>query len=307
MKKIEVHLHTNTNCNLYCIHCYNHSGEGIANQTDSPSDSDIIDSLIYLCRNYDTEIHLEGGEIFLRPELLKKMDSLPDDILKRIVITTNGTILSRDETILHMLRRISALRISVESADPVIHKKIRGCELQSVIANANEYKMNDVPVCIRMTLNQLNYKNFIHCNTLILSRMGFNVFQVYEFQSVGRGNDNCNMLALDNSLNLLIDELCSTNINGISLKMMFSKKRVSEILQMQQRLNSFNYRVDILEPEEGISIHANGDVYACAWENNSEKVIFNWYNDCEARQILNTQKLMHECENCTAIRITNLS
>lgn len=304
MKKLEVHLHTNSSCNLYCMHCYNYSGERNADQSSAPSDENIIDSIIFICMNYDAKIHLEGGEIFLRPELLKKMDSMSDDILKRITITTNGTILIRDKIILHMLRRVAALRISIESADATIHSRIRGCDLRSVIDHAKEYEMKGVPVCIRITLNQLNYDRFVHENIIRLSEEGFKKFQVYEFQRVGRGIDNCSTLALDNTLSTLVDELCSTPMNDISLKMMFSKRRTSEILQLQQKLCQANYRVQILTPEEGISIHANGDVYACAWENRPQMALFNWYNDRNARQIIYTQKMLHECEYCTAIRIT---
>ena len=114
MKKIEVHLHTNTNCNLLCMHCYNRSG-GKVNYC--PSVEEIINTILYIFNKYDAEMHLEGGEIFLRPDLLRAMDSLPDSILQNITVTTNGTIFINDETILHMVRRLEALTISIESED----------------------------------------------------------------------------------------------------------------------------------------------------------------------------------------------
>ena len=307
MKKMEVHLHTNSDCNLHCIHCYNYSGERNSDLSKEPSDEYIINSLIYICGNYDAEIHLEGGEIFLRPELLKKMDSLSDDILKRITITTNGTILNRDKTVLHMLRRVAVLRVSVESANAAVHSRIRGYSLQSVTDHAKEYQINGVPVCIRITLNKLNYDHFIHNNIIKLSEKGFKTFQVYEFQRVGRGIDNCSLLTLDDSLRDLINELCSTPMHGISLKMMFPKRRISEILRSQQKLIQADYKTEVLTPDEGISIHTDGNVYACAWENDPQTALFNWYDDHNARRIINTRKILHECEYCTAIKITSLS
>lgn len=307
MKKIEVHLHSNTNCNLHCLHCYNQSVEDIFLKHSIPTANDIIDTIIYLCNNYDADIHLEGGEIFLYPELLKKMDVLPDDYLKKITITTNGTILIQDETILHMLKRIAALRISVESADATIHKLIRGCELSKIIINAKKYQEYDIPLWIRMTLHKLNYQNFIHRNILKLYKMGFPRFQVYEFQNVGRGSKHQSMLALDNSLLNLIFELYNTSLDNITLKMMFAKGRIPEIIQMQQKLSVAEYKVETLSPEESISIHANGDVFACPWENRPEKVLFNWYNNREARQRIQTKKMLHICEHCSAIKITTRS
>ncbi len=301
MKKIEVHLHTNTNCNLLCLHCYNRSGEIVYH---SPSVEEIINTIRYIFNTYDAEMHLEGGEIFLRPDLLREMDSLPDSILQKITVTTNGTIFLNDETILHMTRRLAALRISIESAVPCQHEQIRGFSLEKTLENAAQYQHCGIPVWLRITLNQINYNGFLNQHILKLSEQGFRRFQVYEFQSIGRGMDNQSLLSIEHELDELIDELCMTSLNGIVLKMMFTQRRYAEILQKKTRLEGNHYCVELLPPVEGISIHANGDVYRCAWENTEK--LCNWYHDENAKKIISSSSLIHKCSYCSAIRIVSI-
>lgn len=304
MKKLEVHLHTNTNCNLFCLHCYNNSGKKDKSIIHYyPSDKDILDTIRYICDNYDAEIHLEGGEVFLRRDLLRKMDLLPDTCLKTITITTNGTIFSDDPYIIHMLKNIAALRVSVESADIQQHELIRGFSLEKTLKIAEMYQQAGIPLWIRVTLNKLNYHCFLQQHIIKLSERGFNKFQVYEFQNVGRGSNNQKILAVDSSLYELIDELCDTSLNGIVLKLMFAKGRIPEILSSQKRLEEHGYHVQLIPPEEGISIHANGDVFRCAWDNEPANILCNWYSQTDSKEVVSSNSLYHICNHCSAIRI----
>lgn len=248
-------------------------------------------------------MHLEGGEIFLRPDLLREMDLLPDSILQKITITTNGTIFLNDKSILNMARRLGALRISIESAIPSQHEQIRRFSLTKTLENAAQYQADGIPVWLRVTLNKINYNGFLNQHILKLYERGFRRFQVYEFQSVGRGMDNKNMLSIGHSLDKLIDELCMTSLDNVILKMMFAKRRNIELLQNKTRLEDNHFHVELIPPEEGISIHANGDVYCCAWED--PKKICNWYRDENAKQLLSSANLIHTCNYCSAIRIVS--
>lgn len=136
--KIEVHLHTNDNCNLKCIHCYNKSGEGSA--YNIPEIESLLKLIQYFCTAYEAEIHLEGGEIFLRPDLLHRMNSLPQETLQCVTITTNGTIRIDEPEIIDMLRKINALRISVEGHTDGQQRIVRGIDLEKVVEYALFYK-----------------------------------------------------------------------------------------------------------------------------------------------------------------------
>ena len=300
MNKLELHLHTNTSCNLSCIHCYNNSGE-----TDSfPEIGQILDTIRLICTLYDTSIHLEGGEIFLRPALLSAMSGLPPEILRVITVTTNGTIFLDDCEIIRVLRSLDVLRVSVEGHTAKLHEQIRGGSFCDVLNNAGKYRDLGVPLCLRITLNRLNYRNFISNTIESLAEQGFARFQIYEFQSVGRGKNSASSLSLNFPLTDLLQEMCTVSIPGVSLDMMFPERRRRELFAAKSALERNGYQLIELPCEAGISIHANGDVYKCAWENDPKSRLCNWYLDKDALSTLQGSNLKHHCEHCSSFRVS---
>lgn len=301
--QLEVHIHTNNNCNIECKHCYNNSSRNNGNVMMIDTAINLIN---YICSVYKSEIHLEGGEIFLLPELLSKMDNINDEYLKCITITTNGTIRLTDEKIISMLSKINVLRISVEGHNDVQQKAIRGIGIDKVLNNALFYKQRDIPVCLRITLNRLNYSSFVNETLLSLLGKGFNEIQIYEFQKVGRGNIYGSCLSLDDSIEDFLKSLInySDKLNG-NIKIMFSKRRVNEIIKYKKQLEENGYCVEALTNQRGISIHADGDVFICPWDNDKSHCLINIMdNNIEnVFHILDTKNLVHECEYCSMIRI----
>lgn len=295
MRKLDVHIHTNKSCNLRCIHCYNNSGEA----SDIPQTEALLDLIEYLCNTYDADIHLEGGEIFLRPDLIEKMNVFSDKILNSVTVTTNGTIFFDGPDQVNTLRRIRTLRISVEGGSAQTHETIRGGNFETVLGNAMKFQGLDIPVCIRITLNRLNFRGFINDTIVKLANRGFKCFQVYEFQSVGRGKDSADILSLKCTLDELFEEMYSAHPKGVTLKMMFSAVREKEILKWKSALESKGYTISRVQEESSVSIRENGDVYKCAWDNDPSNAICNWYNDKEARQIIDRSDLRHSCVHCS--------
>lgn len=300
---LELHLHTNSDCNLYCKHCYNQSGERSC--TDRPSETALLEIIRYFCENYDAEIHLEGGEIFLRPRLLALMNTLPEWILACVTITTNGVIRNEEPETIAMLRKICALRVSVEGHLDEQQQFIRGTPLKPILENAEFYRKEQISVCLRLTLNQRNYDGFIAKTIPSLAARGFSRFQVYEFQSVGRGSENERELALDHPLDALWSEMCTFRLpSGIQFDLMLSAKRGRELQAVAKKLEQHGFVVGKLLPENGISIHADGGVYLCPWDNDPKHQIFNWYQQECPQAYLRSISLKHNCVRCSAFRIS---
>lgn len=301
--KLEIHLHTNYSCNLNCEHCYNESG---VNKKVVLPDDFVLTLLQLFCERYQAEFHLEGGEIFLRPDLLSAMDALSDEVLQCITITTNGTIRQQDNKVLSMLRRIGTLRISVEGHTNEHQRTIRGIDIDRVLDNAKFYLDSGVPVWLRVTLNQMNQDGFVNLTLPTLQTSGFNNIQVYEFQRVGRGRRAGIQLALDGSLSKFLNQLCcySDLIIG-HIKFMFPHRRLQEIKAFENQLVDKQYRVRYLEPEAGISIHADGEVFKCAWDNDVIHSLGNIFHlGVEGLfSLLGNTDLMHDCEHCSAVCI----
>ena len=300
--KIEIHLHTNTSCNLHCLHCYNNSG---GNNIVIMPEEMVLALLTEFSDKYDAEFHLEGGEVFLRESLLVSMNQLPDDVLRNVTITTNGTIRLASPEVLSMLSRISALRLSVEGHTDQQQRAIRGIDITTVLENAEYYKNNHVPVWIRVTLNRNNYTDFLEGTLTDLQNHGFENIQVYEFQSVGRGKDNTSMFAIDDIGEFLNTLAADDEILKGNVRMMFPRRRIPEILAHKDILEQHGYVVELIGEENGLSIHANGDAYLCSWDNDNEHILFN-VSDLSEDELFHTlqdMNLTHGCEYCSAIRI----
>ena len=301
--QLEVHLHTNYSCNLRCGHCYNNSGG--RNQEALPQQL-VMGNITAFCPAYDVEFHLEGGEIFLCPELLERMDTFPDNILQRITITTNGTIQLESPRALSMLTRIGALRISVEGHTDNQQRTVRGIGLAPVLDTAAYYQQQGVPVVFRVTLSGANYDRFVEETIPGLMKQGCRTLQVYEFQQVGRGLSSGSQLALGKSIGELLIALETHGpfLNG-SVKFMFPRERISEIYAHQEALGRSGFNVQLIVPENSMSIHADGGVYICPWDNDRSHCLFNIKEmDLKsALRRLDQEDLTHTCRHCSAIRI----
>lgn len=301
--QLEVHLHTNYSCNLHCRHCYNNSG---GKNQESLLPELAMEIINVLCAVYDAQFHLEGGEVFLCPELLERMDTFPDSILQRLTITTNGTIRLENPRILSVLTRIGALRISVEGHTDRQQQAIRGIGLAPVLDTAAYYQRLGAPVVLRVTLNGTNYDRFVEETIPGLMRQGCSDLQIYEFQQVGRGVSSNGQFALGESIKELLTALEAQGAwENSSVKFMFPSRRISEISAHQEALGRSGFQVQLIKPENGISIHADGGVYICPWDNDKRHCLFNIKEVGleDALKRLGQENLTHTCGHCSAIRI----
>lgn len=301
--KLDIHLHTNYSCNLNCRHCYNNSGK--KNKAVMPIES-VINIIIAFYTEYDVEIHMEGGEIFLLPELLMEMNNLPLKILKRITITTNGTINLTNPKIISMLSKIAALRVSVEGHTNELQQAVREIDLDSVLELASYYQSKNIPIWLRITLNNFNYGVIVNETIPYMIEKGFNNIQIYEFQNAGRGQKNNNQFALGNSIYefLVSLESCDAELNR-NLRIFFPQKRVEEILEHEDALIQAGLHVRKIVSENSISIHADGAVFICPWDNSLNHRLFNVLDQGVEYVLDNIRRieLTHSCSHCSAICI----
>lgn len=299
--QFEVHLHTNYSCNLHCAHCYNDSGR--ENQDMLPQEL-VMEVITAFCAAYHAAFHLEGGEIFMRPELLERMDALPDGVLRRITITTNGTFRLENPKILSMLTRIGALRVSIEGHTDGQQRAVRGIRLAPILDTAFYYQRLGVPVVFRVTLNSANYDRFVDETIPGLMERGCKTLQVYEMQPVGRGLSDGGRLALGESIEELLTALEARGaFSDGTVKFMFPRRRVAEIYAHAEALRRGGFTVQTVTPENSVSIHADGGVYVCPWDNDKSHSLFNIKDVKNVRERLDQADLTHTCEHCSAVRI----
>lgn len=302
---LEVHLRTNDSCNLKCLHCYSRSIT--SGKFTYMSKDEIIRLLDLFCVDLGACIHLEGGEIFLYPEAIRSLSSLKKEYLKNITLTTNGTVFTDDAEILEVLRNIGTFRISVEGHTEQQNMQLRGIALSRVLENASRYLSEDIRVCLRITMNSKNYGGIVKETLPSLISMGFTRIQVYEFQSVGRGYDNKHIFALGDSLREFLEALSEHGrYKGADVNIMLPAKRIPETEFYRDRLETAGIGVNVLKREQGISINPDGNVFICAWDDNSGHILFNTYHESSDRiqELLNSCDLTHDCAYCSALRLT---
>lgn len=129
-----------------------------------------------------------------------------------------------------MFRKLHGLRISVEGHMDEQQRIVRGIPLKEVIEHASFYKEKNIPLWLRLTMTRLNYEHLLDETLLYYMDMEFQHFQVYEFQSVGRGKSNQDLLSInDGAFNSFLENLSGwkrfPTARSLSLKFMFSRAR----------------------------------------------------------------------------------
>jgi MoaA/NifB/PqqE/SkfB family radical SAM enzyme len=296
MQPIDVHIHTNTHCNLQCTHCYEDTGELTKMNLDEKFEINLIK---FFCNAYNADIHLEGGEIFLEESLITALLDLDESVRRHLTITTNGTVRSTNADTIKALTSVSCLRVSVEGHNDVLHKSVRGCELSTILDNALFYQSQGIPIILRITVNKLNIKNMFEETIPSLEKKGFSNFQIYEMQPVGRGKTSG--LCITERLDLLYEGWLR-HPTCTSVKVSLPNKRKYEVFEYIMRLKQAGVDVYEVGKATSISIGVDGVVRVCPWNMDSEPLMIVRDDNLELlSKIINAQAIPHECDFCSRI------
>jgi len=177
-KPIAVELQINTTCNLRCKHCCQ------SNYQRSMSFSKIKKILSILYKENIFEINLVGGEVFLRPDILKIISLCCEEYRFATNIITNATLLS--DTLIKKLIKFKnnlGFLVSLEGVGTK-NDEIRGAGNFKKTNHAIKcLKNNGFYVEISTTVNALNVKDFreiIDYSKKIKTPCNFNLFKVFK-------------------------------------------------------------------------------------------------------------------------------
>jgi len=296
MQPIDAHIRTNTHCNLKCIHCYENADEV---QRLCLSDNFEVSLIQFLCNSYDSDIHLEGGEIFLEEHLIQALLRINQSMRKCITITSNGLIHSSNYDTIEVLRSLACLRISVEGHIEKMHSDVRGCCLQTVLDNALYYKNLGIYVVLRITLNALNVNIMFSEIIPTLIDKGFNDFQIYEMQPMGRGKTSgiCIETPLENFFRNWLQYPSMANV-----KVSLPFRRVNEVHNYLASLRTIGIEANKAGAVANVSIGVDGAVRICPWDMTSEPMVVVTDNNLsDLHKVINAQRVPHKCEYCTYI------
>lgn len=156
MKDFHIQWHITEKCNLNCLHCYKEP-----NRIELPlfKLKALMKNIAKFLGDKNTNLFLTitGGEPFLVLHIYELLYFLnQNEIVKRINIITNGTVLPKEN--LKEISKLGIIYISIESLNPEINDKIRGKgTLKKVLSNIEYFVKEYNNVGIMTTLMKTNF------------------------------------------------------------------------------------------------------------------------------------------------------
>jgi MoaA/NifB/PqqE/SkfB family radical SAM enzyme len=277
LNPLNVHMYLTPLCNLACSHCY-YDAKRIG---DDPgrmlSVDDVVDTISWLCKKFEADLHLEGGEIFLRPDLDQIFAKLAPEYLSLLTVTTSGIVpmqVSKER-----LRALGDLRISVEGHTDELQQMLRPANLDRVFRTTEMLRTNAIPFSLRVTLHRANVRKIQEMITSFVAR-GVERISFFEYQPVGRGLAQINQHTLsDADFEFVLDTLIQEPLNPLLrvLKLSLSQRRVAMALERQSMLEDQGFKFIELTAIPNLTINSNGDLGISPWLATATKL-----HDCFA-------------------------
>ena len=308
-RPLNVHMYLTPVCNLACTHCYYDALPVGATPTELLTPSEIVQALKSICDSFDADVHVEGGEVFLREDLETIFGGLPISYWRNVTLTTSGTVKIRiaDE----YLRALGDLRISVEGHTDELQRLVRGVSLKAVLSTCTDLHRRGVPFTIRITLIRQNFQQLYEMLDK-LAESGAERFSFFEFQAVGRGSNVEPDLGLqardiDEILNTLVAKPLPSSVKLFKLSL--SSLRVSLVEEKRAALEDAGYNIMNLGSMANLTINSNGDLGISPWKITAHTVQDQFANIRDVDLVPELQKRMESdqlnafCDHTSQIMI----
>jgi MoaA/NifB/PqqE/SkfB family radical SAM enzyme len=148
--------HITNLCNLNCVHCYSR-GCGEYNELDMEEVNQIIEGI---AQANIFKVHFGGGEPFMRPDIIEIIASLCGRNIA-VSVSTNGLLVDGQKV--RELKRagLSSVYISIDSVEPAIHDRIRGCAgaHDGTVASAKRFVEAGIEVFLCTVISKWNHRD----------------------------------------------------------------------------------------------------------------------------------------------------
>lgn len=179
-----VHLFLTWSCNLRCPQCFVSAGHGQPGEMDTLRLLTLADELVELRVR---TVHVEGGEVTLRPDFLPVLERLSrlDDLL----VVTNATRLdaaTAEDLAAAGLRRVA---VSLDGATAATHDQFRPGTFETIVEAIGHLQHAGLEVRVSTTLMEPN----AHEAELLLDKClawGVTILNYDAFDMIGRGAEH---------------------------------------------------------------------------------------------------------------------
>lgn len=241
-KKPVVVWNVTRRCNLKCLHCYAQATAGPA--PDELSHQAALDLLRDL-KDFGTPVVLfSGGEPLLRPDLLELVDRAVAHGM-RAVISTNGTLISRDLAWRLKDLGLSYVGISLDGT-AAVHDRFRGepGSFAAAMAGVRHCQEMGLKVGLRFTVSRLNFREVPAIFDLVeeyqLPRICF-----YHLVYAGRGTRLVAEALSHPQTRELLDLICART------RQIFDSGRAAEVLTVDNHADGPYIYLKLLKEDPG--------------------------------------------------------
>ncbi len=241
-KKPVVVWNVTRRCNLKCLHCYAQATAGPA--PDELSHQAALDLLRDL-KDFGAPVVLfSGGEPLLRPDLLELVDRAVAHGM-RAVISTNGTLISRDLAWRLKDLGLSYVGISLDGA-AAVHDRFRGepGSFAAAMAGVRHCREMGLKVGLRFTVSRLNLREVPAIFDLVeeyqLPRICF-----YHLVYAGRGTKLVAEALSHLQTRELLDLICART------RRIFDSGRAAEVLTVDNHADGPYIYLKLLKEDPG--------------------------------------------------------
>jgi len=265
MRLINVHMYLTPLCNLSCKHCYYDALKTGDNHGRLLSSEKVVSIINWLCEHFEADLHLEGGELFLRTDLDEIFAALSPKALSALTVTTNGTVPIQVHP--DKLRTLGELRISVEGHTNELQQILRPAKLETIFRTLEKLRSDSIPFTLRATLHRTIVNYFPQMMSSFIEQ-GVEHISLFEFQPVGRGSVDMEKYMLDASeFETVFDELAQNGPGkGIKLlKLSLSPRRIPMALARKTALEAWGFEFVDLAGIPNLTINSNGDLGVSPW------------------------------------------
>ena len=155
-------------CNNACIFCLNTEKRQIADR----STNQIMQEMVNSRSRGRTYLELIGGEVTIRPDIIKLIKTAKELRFETIAIATNGRMLSYKKFAKKLIMAgITDIIFSIHGHDSGLHDKltqVQGSFEQLLEGLKNVKQMSDVRICSNTTIVKQNYRSISRIGKFIL-------------------------------------------------------------------------------------------------------------------------------------------
>ena len=283
----KAHLFLTDRCNLRCPTCFVDASGRFENELSTQEWLKVIEELNEIGVK---ETHVEGGEPFLRKDLVEILSGY--NHRSGALLATNATIDYRDD--FKRLNDIMRLSISIESYNPKHHQVIKASNLDKVVRNLERFRDAGFYVNTNSVLTTITYRDLPEIAKRGVE-LGIPMARFAMFEIIGRGLSHQELKLSDEQYKEAI-ELYLQTAEKYEDKITLTLGLPAYAYGWLPQTLPDNVRISVGKEPNQFAITAEGTVYPCASHINSPKHRWGNVRDENIAEIVeNKLKEYHPC------------